>query len=116
MNENLSVKQIEIPVEGDFKGNRLNIVKEQLNKIAGITGVKLYENGIFRIEYYPYVLSAAMIREKLVSLGTIIKENKKIRNPFKRFIYKLAESNEKTFGSETLECCKLNKKPGIISE
>ncbi|MDA3941234.1 MAG: LDCC motif putative metal-binding protein [Spirochaetia bacterium] len=35
---------------------------------------------------------------------------KKEKNPFKRYISKLAESNAKNLGNQRLDCCDMNKK------
>jgi len=60
--------------------------------------------------FYPEILSVSTISENLVKLGYEIVQDEKPRNPFKRFIGNMAKSNQKTFGSERLDCCTINRK------
>jgi hypothetical protein len=60
--------------------------------------------------FYPEILSISTICENLVKLSYEIVQDEKPRNPFKRFIGNMAKSNQKTFGSERLDCCTINRK------
>ena len=68
-------------------------------------------NGVLRIEYLPEAISASIIRQQVERLGLSVAKKPKSRNPLKRFIGRMIKSNEEAFGTEALDCCKLNSRP-----
>ena len=109
MNEELQFEEIVISFEGDTEEKNLNEIKVQLENSEGIGEVIFFANNVLKLNYSPYVLSEQMIIDLLAEYGIRPKQEEKIRSPFKRLIHKLAKANEKNFGSEPLECCKLNR-------
>ena len=69
------------------------------------------EKGVLRIEYLPEAISASIIRQQVEQLGLSLAKERKSRNPLKRFIGRMIKANEEAFGTETLDCCKLNSRP-----
>ena len=67
------------------------------------------------IEYYQQLICYESLQLLIETFGIelSIKQNKKEliyeRNPIKRFLNKMAKSNEKNFGNKRLDCCKLNE-------
>ncbi|GEM_PF-2386461 len=113
MNEELQIEEIIIPFERDIEEKNLSEIKVQLESNEGISEVLFFTNNVLKLNYSPYVLSKKMVIDLLAAYGIRPKQEEKIKNPFKRFIHKLAKANEKNFGSEPLECCKLNKETGV---
>jgi hypothetical protein len=60
------------------------------------------------VQYYPDILSRESILREHVRLGAGSEKNDRPGNLFKRFVNRLAESNTTTFGTQALDCCKLN--------
>ena len=87
--------------------------KETLSKtLSAIDGVESTEIGksSVSVQYYSDIISKETIRRELVRSGVSLEKSGKPRSPLKKFVNRLAESNRKTFGSEPLDCCKLNNK------
>ena len=112
MIEGLTLNDQEYELEGLDVDASLSRLKISLEDIDGVEKLVLAE-GKITISYYPDLLSLATIRHQIESLGFKIKIKKDKRNPFNRFVDRLIESNKKSFGSETLDCCNLNKKPRL---
>ena len=93
-------------LDSDTPSNRKR-VQESLLEVEAIRSVT-QEKGVLRIEYLPEAISASIIRQEIERLGLALAQEPKSRNPLKRFISRMIEANEKTFGTEALDCCKLN--------
>ena len=85
-------------------------LKAWLSNIEGLEKVSTTSEGV-TVDYDPAVLSLDSICSIISSAGFQWEKKQKPRNPVKRFLNRLAKSNQKNFGSETLDCCQLNKKP-----
>ena len=88
-------------------------LKQEIEHLDGIDHAQIGNKHI-KIEYNTYALSIEAVKDALRSFGCIIPEQKKEKNPLKRMITRLGESNKKTFGDAPLDCCSLNdtRKPG----
>ncbi len=107
MIEGLSVEMAEYTLSDQVSSKQKETLLKAFSAIEGIESTEVGDN-LVSIQYYPGILSKETIRRELIRLGVRLEKNRKPRNPFKRFVDRLAESNTKTFGSETLDCCKLN--------
>ncbi len=104
------LKKEDLNVEGMETEHCRSRVKAALSQLPGIATINM-ERGRASVEYYPELISADLIKREIEKLGyDAIKRREKARGAFRRFLDRLAESNQKTFGSEPPDCCKLNKK------
>ena len=85
----------------------LNRIRETLLQLNGLETVDFADDRII-VGYYQELISKSSVRSEIELLGGKVESEKKNRNPFKRFVDRLIESNEKSFGTEPLNCCKLN--------
>jgi hypothetical protein len=85
-------------------------VQEGLLEVEAICSVT-QEKGVLRIKYLPEVISASIIRQQVEQLGLSLAKERKSHNPLKRFIGRMIKANEEAFGTEALDCCKLNSRP-----
>ncbi len=107
--EELALQKINLQIENFDKRSDFERIKRSLTSLAGVDALGM-ENGGLSIAYYPDVVSASSVRKLIDTLGYTIEEKSRTRNPFKRFVTRLAESNEKNFGSDSLDCCTMNKR------
>ena len=80
--------------------------------LASLEGIESFqtESEVVYLVFYPEIFSLSIIYEQLKRLGyEPVKEGRE-RNPFRRLMGNLAESNRKNFGSERLDCCTINRK------
>lgn len=105
--EGLSLRSAEFPVAERLSAEQRRRVIAALSAMDGVERAEL-RPGSVAVEYYPDFLSRQSIETELVRLGLPPRRNGKKRNPFRRFVDRLAQSNAETFGSEPLDCCKLN--------
>ncbi len=63
---------------------------------------------IFRVEFNSYLIELNEIKKALSNAGYMIKETKKAGR-LQKFIQNLAKTNQESFGTGKLECCKLNE-------
>jgi hypothetical protein len=109
MIDGLMTAKIELTLlDSDTHSNRKR-VRESLLEVEAICSVT-QEKGVLRIEYLPEAISASIIRQQVERLGLSLAKEPKSRNPLKRFIGRMIEANEKTFGTDALDCCKLNSR------
>ncbi len=112
MIDGLVLQNQDFTIEGRIDKSDCKRIEDTLRKITGLATVEV-GNAKVAVEFYPDLLSTAAIRSEIETLGYKIESKAKSRNPFKRFVNRLIESNEKTFGNETLDCCKLNNQPHL---
>lgn len=85
-------------------------IRQLFGDIEGIVGVRVIENAV-HIEYYPQLTGPLDFHEKLLSAGLHEEENQQTeKGPINRWLKKMADSNQKTFGDAPLDCCTLNSK------
>jgi copper chaperone CopZ len=99
----------ELPLEGMSCESCVERVRSTLSKVPGIENL-LVEIGKVRFDYYPQAISLEYIREQVSCLGYTIPGATRSRNPFRRFLSKMIEENEKAFGSQRLDCCTMKKR------
>ena len=109
MIEGLSLETATYPLSGQISSERTESISKAISAMDGVESTAIHEGSVF-IQYYPAVLSKESMRKELARLGIRLEKSSKTNNPFKRFINRLAESNKRIYGSETLDCCKLNRK------
>jgi hypothetical protein len=109
MVEGLSLENVDYNFVDKISSDRQEKLSKALSAIDGIESTEIHDGSV-SIRYYPDILSKEMIRGELNRLGVNLGQDEKTRNPFKRLVNRLAESNTKTFGSEPLDCCNLNNK------
>ena len=84
-------------------------IRIALARLEGIESIQT-EGEVVSLVFYPEIFSLSLICEQLKRLGYEPIQEKKERNPFRRLMGNLAESNRKNFGSERLDCCTINRK------
>jgi hypothetical protein len=114
MIEGLSLEIAEYHLGDQVSSQQTETLSNALSAIDGVESAEIHNSSV-SVQYYPDILSKETIRRELVGLGVSLEKNGKPRNPFKRFVNRLAESNAKTFGSEPLDCCNLNSKQRLKS-
>jgi len=73
------------------------------------------DDGSISIEYYQQLTSSEnlqlLIENSGIKLNHKQEEKERVyeKNPIKRFLNRMAESNEKNFGNKKLDCCDLHK-------
>ncbi len=102
------LKDVEMPVLGMSCTDCVDRIGAALGKLDGVEGFE-GEIGRIRFRYDPYQVSLERVKEEICSLGYALPPER-IRNPFKRFLVRMAENNEKQFGHERLDCCTMKKK------
>ncbi len=110
MMEELTLQKLSFPIENFKDRSDFNRIEESLKAIAGVEALSM-EDGNLNISYYSDAVSAGTVRRTIDSLGYKMEKKRKKKNPFERFVTRLAESNKKNFGGESLDCCTLNKRP-----
>lgn len=66
------------------------------------------------IEYYQQLTSEKKLHNLIENMGVELKPSREIlgiqyeKNPYKRFLKRMAASNDKRFGSKRLDCCDLH--------
>ncbi len=115
MTDGLTIETTEIMLQEGDTALDLKSVRENLLSLEGVHTVTL-ENGVLRIEYLSAVVSPSLIRREVERLGLPLAKERKNRNPMKRFIDRMIKSNQETYGSQTLDCCKLNSRTNKGSE
>jgi copper chaperone CopZ len=109
MIEGLVLGIVEYYLGDQVSSQQIKTISRALSAIDGVESAEIHSSSI-SVQYYPDILSKESIRRELVRLGVSLEQNGKQANPFTRFINRLAQSNSKAFGSEPLDCCKLNSK------
>ena len=109
MIEGLLLEIAEFHLGNQISSQQKEKLSKALSAIEGVESTGIRDSSV-SVQYYPDILSKETIRRELVRLGVSLEKNGKSRNLFKRFVNRLAESNARTFGSEPLDCCKLNTK------
>ena len=97
-----------IPILEPLSSEKEEELRQLFGDMEGIVGVRVVENAV-QVEYYPQLLGPRDFHEKLLAAGCH-EEDKKEKSPFKRWLNKMALSNQKTFGDAPLDCCTLNSK------
>ncbi len=82
-------------------------ISETLRNIDGITKAEACSSFIL-IEFNPFLISEPEIKNTIIAKDIVEKLTVKHYSPFKRWIYKLAESNTKNIGNQKLDCCNFN--------
>ncbi len=105
---------------GTMQSTELNVVGMHCDGCVQRIGAALRdEPGIERADvtlgrvvltYYPEALSLDAVRAKIEALGYSLAVPAISRNPLRRFLDRMAEVNEKTFGHERLDCCTMRMK------
>ena len=99
-----------IPIMEPHLSEKEGDVRQLFEDMEGIVGVRVVENSV-QIEYYPQLLGPRDFLEKLSASGYHTEENRQTgKGPLNRWLKKMADSNQKTFGDAPLDCCTLNSK------
>ncbi len=108
MDDMTLVQSAELAVQGMSCMACAERIKAALANEPGIDSIQV-AIGRMRIEYNPYIISLDQIRGIVEGIGYKVPIEGE-RNPFKRFLIRMAENNEKAFGHERLDCCTMKKK------
>ena len=108
MDETTMKESVEIPVLGMSCDNCIERITRTLTGVQGIEALQV-ELGRVRVEFYPQAVGLDVLLTRIRALGYTIPESARSRNPFRRFLNKMIETNEKTFGNQRLDCCTMKK-------
>lgn len=110
--EGLPNRNAELTLYGCDSPESASGLLEAVHTIEGVEEVSL-KDGVLHVEYCPQFVLLPYIEEKILEAGftrSAAAEKRQRKSFFSRFLDRLIESNEKTFGSERLDCCTLNEK------
>ena len=111
MNEELTVKGVTLAIEGMSDDESRKNIETALGGMQGITETEICDGSV-RLSYVQHVLTLTEIKKGIANAGFAVKPSepkKRSRNPFRRYIERLAESNKRNFGAGSLDCCNLRK-------
>lgn len=106
----------EINVTGCETPGSIQKVRSAVSVLKGVESVS-FESGVLHITYCPHRVLLSFIEEQITAAGFHIRKpagEKKI-GLFRKFLDRLAESNEKTFGSKPLDCCTVGREKKKLS-
>ncbi len=109
MGESEQTVSIDLTIQGMSCEGCVERVRRALAGAEGLERVDV-QLGRARLEFYPQVTTAEALRGKIAALGYTIPGPPKRRNLFGRFLDRMIETNEKTFGNERLDCCTMKKR------
>ncbi len=108
--EQQMLRQEVIPVRGTETSEGRERIVHTASSVFGVQSASI-ESGVLRIEYDPYAVTIDYVKEEIARQGTEFTPSPKpTKNPFRRFLDSLIASNERVYGSDRLDCCKLNRK------
>lgn len=100
---------IDVTIEGMSSEACVRRVRRAFAGVAGLERADV-QIGKARLEFYPQIVTAETLRGMIAAQGYTIPGPPKRRNLFRRFLDRMIETNEKTFGSERLDCCTMKKR------
>jgi copper chaperone CopZ len=109
MDESGAMRSLEVAVDGMHCGACVQRVRAALLEEPGIERAEV-TLGRVTLEYYPEAVSIDAVRAKIEALGYSVPSPARSRNPFRRFLDRMTEANEKAFGRERLDCCTMRMK------
>ena len=107
--EEIVLQKLNLKIENFDYSSDLERIEKSLKSMAGVHTLGREEKKL-SITYHPDIISAYSVREAIKELGYSIERKSRTKNPFKRFVKWLADSNEKDFGNESLDCCTINRR------
>jgi copper chaperone len=109
MDESVQTVSIDVSIQGMSCEGCVQRVRTALGGVAGLEQADV-QLGKARLEFCPHVVTAEALRGTIAALGYTIPGPPKRRNLFGRFLDRMIETNEKTFGNERLDCCTMKKR------
>ena len=97
-------KTAELFIEGMTCGRCVQKIENALTKIDGIEYYDVIV-GHVRVSYMPHILTVNTIMAAIEEGGYVAQTQMPQKSRWKRFIDRMVESNEKTFGTNKLDCC-----------
>ena len=87
-------------------------VRRALETLPGVENVDV-SIGRAKVVYYPEVTRPAILLECVAEIGyPVLPSPRDKKGVFGRWLDRLIESNKQSFGSQALDCCKLNRQDG----
>ena len=88
----------------------LKKIAAQIENIQGVDSTCISDDSIC-VDYYPQLLDNHILINLIEDVGLLIdKSTPENLRGISKFLKKLELSNKKSFGTEQLDCCKLNQK------
>jgi copper chaperone len=109
MDESGAMQTTELTVVGMHCDGCVQRVRTALREEPGIERAEVTLGRIV-LSYYPEAISLDAVRAKITALGYSLPVPTLSRNPFRRFLDRMTEANEKAFGHERLDCCTMRMK------
>jgi copper chaperone CopZ len=109
MDESGAIQTSELAVMGMHCDSCVQRVRAALRDEPGLERAEV-TLGRVRLSYYPGAMSIDAVRAKIEAIGYTIPVSRPSRNPFRRFLDRMTEANEKEFGHERLDCCTMRMK------
>ncbi len=109
MDETGAMQSTELAVMGMHCDGCVQRIRAALREEPGIESAEVTLGRVL-LSYYPEAISLDSVRAKITALGYAIPVTTRSRNPFRRFLDRMTEANEKAFGHERLDCCTMRMK------
>jgi copper chaperone CopZ len=98
------VQTVELAIGGMSCDGCVDRVRQALTAVPGLERVEV-GIGTVSLDYYPEAVTVGVVREAIEELGFAVPLDAASRNPFRRFLERMIESNERIFGNARLDCC-----------
>ena len=107
--ETADLDTLRVPVsEIDAVGSADRLASE-LQSLTGVEEASV-QGSLLTVHYVAELTSGEAIKREIGRLGYDVAVPEKRRGMFNRFLDRMIESNRKSFGNETLDCCTINSK------
>lgn len=84
-----------------------DLIKDTIGSMSGIDLLQITPE-FLKVKYYPHLHDKSELITVLKKIGLKLKQSEK-PSFFKRLLNKIIKENRKSFGSQKLDCCDLNK-------
>ena len=109
MNDDEGLKTLTIEIEGMQCERCVALVQDSLLSVEGVDSTEV-SLGKAEVHYLPQLVSSAHIEQAVADAGYAVRQEALRKGFWGRFIDRMIASNQKNFGDERLDCCKLSSK------
>ena len=110
MNEDQGLKTIHMSIGNMHCERCVNTVQTAIESIEGVDSADVTAGGA-EVRFLPQLVTQTYIEGVIDEAGYPVQKSVPKKGFFGRFLERMIESNEKNFGNERLDCCKLSSNP-----